>query len=431
MNIITRNKGAEDILPSESYIWQRIEQVCAGTARLYGFREIRFPTFEKTELFVRSVGETTDVVQKEMWTVKGRESTYTLRPEGTAGAIRAVLQNGLLNEPMPQKVFYQISAFRHENVQKGRLWEFHQFGAEMVGSASPVADAEVIAFAKELLDSLGINNAELHINSIGCPECRAKYYTVLRDYLTPRKEELCDTCKSRFDKNPMRILDCKSEICKEIAKGAPVITDYLCDECREHFTTFRSVLDSMGISYTVDPKIVRGLDYYTRTVFEFITDCIGAQSTICAGGRYDGLIAQMGGPSTPALGFALGMERILLAMRALGVDMGADDTCDLYIASMGEEELKASALLANRLRQTGFRAETELCGRGLKAQLKYANKTGSKYLLVLGSSELENGNAKLTNMKTGEEMPISLGESCAEDFMNIYNADMLELEFGA
>ncbi len=430
MNIITRNKGAEDILPNESYIWQRVEQVCAGTARLYGFREIRFPTFEKTELFIRSVGETTDVVQKEMWTVKGRESTYTLRPEGTAGAIRAVLQNGLLNEPMPQKIFYNISAFRHENVQKGRLWEFHQFGAEMVGSASPVADAEVIAFAKELLESLGVPS-ELHINSIGCPECRAKYYEVLRAYLTPEKANLCETCQSRFDKNPMRILDCKSDICRRIAADAPVITDYLCSECMEHFTSLKAMLDEMGIGYTVDSKIVRGLDYYTRTVFEFITDCIGAQSTICAGGRYDGLTEQMGGPSTPALGFAMGLERVILAMRASGIDMGEDDTCDLYIASMGEDELKASAVLANRLRQSGFRAETELCGRGLKAQLKYANKTGAKYLLVIGGSELENGKAKLKNMQKGEELPIDLGDDFTEQFMNIYNADMLDLEFGS
>ncbi|MBQ3918145.1 MAG: histidine--tRNA ligase [Oscillospiraceae bacterium] len=429
MELITRNKGAEDILPSESYIWQKVEQAAAGVARLYGFREIRIPTFEKTELFVRSVGETTDVVQKEMWTVKGRESTYTLRPEGTAGTIRAVIQNGLLNEPMPQKIYYNLSAFRHENVQKGRLWEFHQFGAEMIGAAAPAADAEVIAFVRELLDTLGIP-AKLHINSIGCPECRSKYYTILREYLSPRREELCDTCRSRFDRNPMRIIDCKSEICRSIAKDAPMITDNLCDECRAHFDELKALLEAMGIDYEIDPKIVRGLDYYTRTVFEFISDKIGAQATVVAGGRYDGLIGQMGGQPTPALGFAMGMERAILAMKALGRDFGEPDTCDLFIASMGADEQRFAALLANSLRREGFRAETELCGRGFKAQMKYANKTKCKYLLVIGSSELETGSAKLKNMATGEEMPVDLKDGFAERFMDIFNADRLAAELG-
>ncbi len=409
--VATRNKGAEDVLPSESYIWQNTERLMADTAKTYGFREIRFPTFEKTELFIRSVGETTDVVQKEMWTVKGRESTYTLRPEGTAGAIRAVLQNGLLNEAMPQKIYYQISAFRHENVQKGRLWEFHQFGAEMVGSAAPAADAQIIQMAGDILNKLGIST-ELHINSIGCKQCRTKYYEALRAYFAPDKEKLCETCQSRFEKNPMRLLDCKSEICKGIAANAPIITDYLCDECAEHFAKVKALLESLGIEYTVDPRIVRGLDYYTRTVFEFISRDIGAQATVCGGGRYDGLIEEMGGPSTPALGFAMGMERLILAMKAKE-NGSSDSVCDLYIVaadsdSTGGKALEATVRTASAARAKGKWAEYDLCGRGFKAQMKYANKIGAKYLVVIGESELESGTVRVKNMATGEESETAL-----------------------
>ena len=411
--VATRNKGAEDILPCDSYIWQNTEKLMADTAKSYGFKEIRFPTFEKTELFVRSVGETTDVVQKEMWTVKGRESTYTLRPEGTAGAMRAVLQNGLLNEALPQKIYYQISAFRHENVQKGRLWEFHQFGAELVGSALPAADAQIIHMAADILSKLGIKT-ELHINSIGCKECRAKYYEALRAYFAPNKDKLCETCQSRYEKNPMRLLDCKSEICRDIAKNAPIMTDYLCDECREHFETVKSLLTALDIEYTVDPKIVRGLDYYTRTVFEFISADIGAQATVAGGGRYDGLIAEMGGPSTPALGFAIGMERIILAMKA-AQGRFTDDTCDLYIIAMdsektGRKALEAAVSTAAKARAKGKWAEYDLCGRAFKAQMKYANKIGAKHLVVIGESELENGTVNVKDMASGEQVQCSISD---------------------
>lgn len=411
--VATRNKGAEDILPSESYIWQNVEGLMVKTAKLYGFREIRFPTFEKTELFVRSVGETTDVVQKEMWTVKGRESTYTLRPEGTAGAVRAVIQNGLLNEAMPQKIYYQISAFRHENVQKGRLWEFHQFGAEMIGSPAPAADAQMIRMAGDILGKLGINT-ELHINSIGCRECRNKYYQALRDYFAPSRDKLCETCNSRFEKNPMRILDCKSEICKGIAADAPVITDYLCAECAEHFSAVRRLLESEGIEYSIDPKIVRGLDYYTRTVFEFISRDIGAQATVCGGGRYDGLIGEMGGPATPALGFAMGMERLILAMKAKGTAF-TDDVCDLYILAAdddttGGKALETAVRIAAKAREAGKWAEYDLCGRSFKAQMKYANKIGARHLAVIGASELESGTAEVKNMETGEKTAVKLDD---------------------
>ena len=300
--ITTRIKGMEDVVPAESHKWQTVEKIAADTAASYGFREIRIPTFENTELFVRSVGETTDVVQKEMFSVMGRESKFTLRPEGTAGTIRAVLQNGLLNDALPQKVFYILSCFRHEKPQAGRLWEFHQFGAEMVGSSSPAADAEMICLVGSVIERLGLKDIELHINSIGCPHCRAKYYEKLREFFAPHKEELCGTCQSRFEKNPMRILDCKSEICREIGKDAPLMIDYLCDECREHFETLKGYLDEMGIKYTVDPKIVRGLDYYTKTVFEFITTSIGAQGSAAADAMTD-LLRRWA--ATPLLRWAL------------------------------------------------------------------------------------------------------------------------------
>ena len=292
---ITRPQGTEDITPKNINKWYTVEEIARETAESFGFKEIRIPTFENTELFLRSVGETTDVVQKEMYTVKAKETEFTLRPEGTAGTIRAMLQNGMLNDALPQRAFYILSCFRHERPQAGRLREFHQFGLEMAGSKSPAADAEVISLAKNLIDRLGLKNIELNINSIGCPKCRCEYHKALRSYFSAREDELCDTCKTRLEKNPMRILDCKSPICSDIAMDAPVILDYLCDECREHFEALKKYLRNLSIDFTVNPKIVRGLDYYTKTVFEFVTTDIGAQGTVCGGGRYDGLIEQLGG----------------------------------------------------------------------------------------------------------------------------------------
>ena len=291
---VQRPNGTEDVIPSQVYKWHTVELTARETAEKFGFHEIRIPTFEQTELFLRSVGETTDVVQKEMYTVSAKESKFTLRPEGTAGTMRAMLQNGLLNEALPQRVFYILSCFRHERPQAGRLREFHQFGVEMAGSKSPSADAEVISLAKTIIDRLGLKNIELYINSIGCPECRKKYHTALKEYFSSRKDELCDTCLSRLEKNPMRILDCKSKICSAIAKDAPVILDYLCEECSDHFKTLQGYLTAMNIDFKINPKIVRGLDYYTKTVFEFVTTDIGAQGTVCGGGRYDGLIEELG-----------------------------------------------------------------------------------------------------------------------------------------
>jgi len=414
--IVQRPLGTADVTPADMHKWYTVEQVSRNTARTFGFREIRFPTFENTDLFLRSVGETTDVVQKEMYTVMAKESKFTLRPEGTAGAIRAVMQNGMLNDALPQKVFYLTSCFRHEKPQAGRLREFHQFGAEMLGSASPAADAEMISMAHNLLESLGLKNIELNINSIGCPVCRAKYHAALKEYFSEKKSELCETCHSRLEKNPMRILDCKSPICSGIAKDAPLILDFLCEECSDHFEQLKGLLDAMKISYKVNPKIVRGLDYYTKTVFEFITTDIGAQGTVLGGGRYDGLVEQLGGAHTPALGFAAGLERLILTMEKQGAPFMEEPKCDLYIAPMGAAAVKEAVRLAGLARAEGFTAEYDLMNKSVKAQMKYANKLGAAYVIVLGDSELENKSAKLKNMETGDETEISLGDSFAEDF---------------
>ena len=410
-------KGTADVVPSKSYMWHTVEKLASETAEQFGFKEIRIPTFEDTGLFVRSVGETTDVVQKEMYTVSAAgDSTFTLRPEGTAGVMRAMLENGVMNEGFPQKVFYILSCFRHENVQAGRLREFHQFGCEMVGSASPRADAEVISLAKNVLDRVGLQSIVLNLNSIGCPECREKYRQALREYFEPHRDELCRTCQERLDKNPMRLLDCKSAEDQAIAKDAPVILDYLCDDCRAHFESVKGYLDIMGIDYVVNPKIVRGLDYYTRTVFEFITTEIGAQGTVCAGGRYDGLIEELGGAKTPALGFGMGLERLLLVMQKQGCDFMQDKTCDLYIATMGDGAVKKALSMTTALRGEGFFVEYDLVERGLKPQMKYADKIGAKFVIVLGDNEIESGNAKLKNMATGEQTDITLGDGLVDSF---------------
>ena len=417
---IKRPNGTEDVLPKDVYKWHTVEKIARETAESFGFGELRFPTFENTDLFLRSVGETTDVVQKEMYTVKAKETEFTLRPEGTACAIRAMLQNGLLNEALPQRIYYIISCFRHERPQAGRLREFHQFGLEMAGSSAPTADAEVILLAKTLLDRLGLKNIELHINSIGCPTCRAKYHEALKAYFEPHKEELCDTCKDRLVKNPMRLLDCKSPICKEIGKDAPLILDYLCDDCKDHFESFKKYLTNFGIDYVIDPKIVRGLDYYTKTVFEFITTEIGAQGTVCGGGRYDGLIEQLSGQHTPALGFGMGIERLLLLMDKQGCDYLTPKKCDIYFATMGEAALEKAMQLTKDLRELGYCAEYDLMGRGIKPQMKYANKINAAFTVVIGDNELESGKVKLKEMTKGEETELALDDKFIGNFDSIY-----------
>ena len=423
---IKRPNGTEDVLPKDVHRWHTVEKSARETAESFGFSEIRIPTFENTELFQRSVGETTDVVQKEMYTVMAKETKFTLRPEGTAGTIRAMLQNGLLNEALPQRVYYILSCFRHERPQAGRLREFHQFGLEMAGSSAPSADAEVISLAKNILDRLGLKNIELYINSIGCPTCRAKYHKALRSYFEDRKEKLCDTCLERLEKNPMRILDCKSPICQEVAKDAPVILDYLCEECSEHFDKLKKYLTNLKIDYKVNPKIVRGLDYYTKTVFEFVTTEIGAQGTVCGGGRYDGLIEQLGGQPTSALGFAMGIERLLLVMDKQKCDFLTAKKCDIYFATMGENALEKAMNITHELREFGYRAEFDLMGRGIKAQMKYANKIGSVFTAVIGDNELESGKVKIKDMEKGSEIEIALDDKFRVNFESLYFNKMMD-----
>ncbi len=408
-------KGTNDILPDEIHNWQFVESKMLEVASLYGFKEIRVPVFEHTEVFLRSVGDTTDVVQKEMYTFddKGGRS-ITLRPELTAGVIRSAIEKGIVNGALPAKVCYIGGCYRYEKPQAGRLREFHQFGVECIGAKEPSADAEVIALARQVLLSVGIDKISLEINSIGCPECRKAYHAALKEYFSKNIEELCATCKERLERNPMRILDCKSPICSSIASTAPVVIDYLCDECREHFEGVKAHLKAQNIEFTVNPHIVRGLDYYTRTVFEFVSGDIGAQSTVCGGGRYDGLISQMGGPQVASLGFGMGIERLMLLLKANNTEMPKAPTTDLYIATMGEKAaLKASALCAE-LRLEGYKVETDICNRSLKAQMKFADKIGAKFHIVLGDDEIESGKAKLKDMAEGSVREIKIDEIVEE-----------------
>lgn len=418
-------KGTQDVLPADTYKWQFVERLFLDTAKLYGFNEIRIPTFEDKSLFIRSVGDTTDVVQKEMYTftdLGGRE--LALRPEGTAGINRAVIESGLINEALPVKLCYNLSCFRAEKPQAGRFREFHQLGMELFGSHSPAADAEVISFVNDFFAALGLSNISLEINSIGCPNCRKHYHAALKEYFEARKADLCDTCLTRLDKNPLRILDCKSPVCKEIAKDAPIGLDYLCDDCKEHFEGLKKRLDALGIAYTVNPRIVRGLDYYTKTVFEFVSGDIGAQSTVCGGGRYDGLIKSLGGADQPGIGYAMGVERLLMVLEAQGIEIPKPNPCDLYIASMGENASVFAMKLASDLRSEGFAAESDLIGRSLKAQMKYADKIGAKYSMVIGDNELAEGRAKVKNMSTGETADLDLNGDLSKFF---YDQELSEL----
>lgn len=404
-------KGTKDIYGSYMEEWQRVEQVMRELCSDFGIKEIRIPIFEHTELYLRGVGETTDIVQKEMYTFKDKaDRSITLRPEGTAGVARSFIEHGMYNNPQPTRRFYIGPMFRYENTQKGRQRQFHQFGVEMLGSYSPALDAEAISVVAELLKRLGIKDVELRINSLGCNECRQRYNTALKEYIGSNIDKLCDDCKSRFDKNPLRVLDCKEEGCQRIIAEAPVVLDYLDDECKEHFETVKAILDDMGIKYTVDEKIVRGLDYYTRTVFEFVANGIGAQGTVCGGGRYDNLIAECGGQPMGCAGFAVGIERLLLMLEAQNGEFKETNEMDIYIGSIGKEGLVKSQGIAYRMRSEGIRAEGDSVGRSVKAQMKYANKIGAKYSVILGDNEIAEDTANLKNMETGEQEQIKVSE---------------------
>lgn len=400
-----------DILPDETPLFRRIEGIVREEAERYGFGEIRTPTFENTELFVRGVGDTTDVVQKEMYTFEDRDEnrSISLRPEGTASVVRALIENGLHIAAMPQKFYYIINCFRHETPQAGRTREFFQFGTETFGSESPAADATVIAVAASVLDRLGLGRCvSLHINSIGCKCCRPAYREALVGYYRANEGVLCDTCRDRLGRNPLRLLDCKNPECAALAKGAPRTVDHLCEGCATHFSELRTMLDAMGISYTVDPAIVRGLDYYTRTVFEFIAEGIGAQSTVCGGGRYDGLVESLGGPALPGIGFGMGITRLILAMRALGVADTPVAAPRVYIAALGKTALVLAMATCERLRRAGIFAECDMMERSLKAQMKYAGKIAAAYTLIIGDSEAACGRAQLRNMETGEQEEVEI-----------------------
>lgn len=400
-------KGTKDVLPDQSYIWQFVEDTARSTARCFGLKEIRTPVFEHTELFLRGVGETTDVVTKEMYTFEDKGGrSITLKPEGTAGVARSFIENGLQNSALPLKAYYVTPCYRYERPQKGRLREFHQFGIEVFGSFQPETDAEVIFAAHTFLDRLGLKGARLEINSIGCKTCRAEYNRALKEYFRPHLENMCGTCRDRFDKNPLRMLDCKEEECKKYTAGAPKILDYLCPDCKEHFEMVQANLKALGVDFAVNSNIVRGLDYYSRTVFEFVSTEVGTQGTLCGGGRYDGLIAELGGGDVPAVGFGAGIERLLLA----GVNSPEAPVPEIYIGGMdGPSRLKAFGIV-NGLRVNGVAAECDLMGRSVKAQFKYADKMGARFTAMLGGSELESGVVSVKRMRDGQTFSVAFAD---------------------
>lgn len=408
-------KGTKDSMPKDSYKVQYIEREFYELCRRYGFREVRTPMFESTELFNRGVGETTDIVQKEMYTFEdlGHRS-ITLKPEGTSPAVRAFIESHDYAEMQPTKYYYDTPCFRYERPQAGRLREFHQFGVENFGTPDMMADAEVIALASDFIRKVGIEDVELRINSVGCRECRTVYRKALQDYLRPYYDELSETSKDRFETNPMRIIDSKDPHDQEVAADAPYMLDYLCGDCKAAFESLKANLDAMGISYTVDPRIVRGLDYYTKTAFEFVTTKIGAQGTICGGGRYDHLVEEIGGPSIPGVGFGLGKERLLLLMEQNDIMLDDPNIPDLSISFIGDKARLYALGLAHNLRVNGIAVAIDTLNRNLKGQMKYANKLAARYSVVIGDDEIERGVVTLKDMKSGEQKEINASDLTKE-----------------
>ncbi|SHJ87366.1 histidine--tRNA ligase [Tepidibacter formicigenes] len=404
-------RGTKDILPGESYKWIYVENLFRKVCSLFGYEEIRTPVFEHTELFKRGVGETTDIVQKEMYSFEdngGRE--ITLKPEGTAGAVRAFIENKLYANTQPTKLYYITPCFRYERPQAGRLRQFHQFGIEAFGSELPSIDAEVMALAMEFFKRVGLQKLELRINSIGCPKCRSEYNNKLRAYLGEKLDKLCKTCQGRYEKNPLRILDCKNEDCQNEITDAPLMIDNICGECKDHFEKVKVYLENMGVEYTVDPKIVRGLDYYTKTAFEIISNDIGAQSTVCGGGRYDGLVEELGGPKTSGIGFGMGIERLLLTIENNNIEIPKDDGLDIFIVTIGEKAENESFKILKSLRENNISCDKDHIGRSVKAQFKYSNKVNAKFTIVLGDDEIDKDAAALKNMETSNQIEIKLSE---------------------
>lgn len=404
-------RGTRDVLPQDSYRWQYVEAMMRQAAAEAGFREVRTPVFEHTELFLRGVGDTTDIVQKEMYTFKDKgDRSITLKPEGTAGAVRALVEHSLYADALPCKMYYlNAPIFRYEAPQNGRLREHHQFGLECFGAKDASADAELILLAFRLLTRLGVKNLSVNINSIGCPECRPKYHAMLKEFLGERIDGMCDTCKSRFDRNPLRVLDCKEKRCQELVKDAPSMLDVLCDDCKAHFAQLQRYLTAAGIPYQIDSRIVRGLDYYTKTVFELITTTKDGNLTVCGGGRYDNLVEEIGGPQLQAVGFGMGIERVLMLMDSEGIEIPRPNQYDVFVTYMGEHQVEAFALV-QRLREQGVRADLDHTGRSLKAQFKYANKVGAPITATLGDDEAAQGVIKLKNMQTREEQTVHMAD---------------------
>lgn len=403
-------KGTKDVLPSESYKWHYVERIARETADLYCLNEIRTPTFEHTELFLRGVGDTTDIVNKEMYTFRDKgDRSITLKPEGTAGVARSFIENGLFNGAMPLKMYYITPVFRYENPQKGRLREHHQFGVEVYGGAGADTDAEVIKLAYTVLKKCGLS-VKLYINSMGCPDCRKKYNEALKGYFADKLDKLCSTCRERYNKNPLRILDCKEEGCKALCKDAPKIIDYLCEDCSAHFKKLQELLADCGVAYEINPFIVRGLDYYTKTVFEFVTTALGSQGTVCGGGRYDNLISQLGGTPTCGVGFGMGIERLLMLMEAENVIIPERENVKLYIATMGDAAYKKAFEIVSALRDKGVKAEVDHAGRGIKAQFKYADKIHAENVVTLGENELASGIAQIKHMADGSLKEVKIDE---------------------
>ncbi len=424
MKNLNKPRGTKDIMPAEIYKWYYVEAAFRKICAAYGYGEIRTPMFENTQLFKRGVGETTDIVQKEMFSVMSGialkeyvktgvlkpDQDFTLKPEGTAPVVRAFIENKIYADPQPSKIFYITPCFRHERPQAGRLRQFHQFGIETFGSYEPSADAEVIALAHYFFTELGIKGLELHINSIGCPKCKPVYAAVLREFLGSRMDKLCGTCQDRYETNPMRILDCKVESCQEAIKGAPYMLEHLCEECDDHFSRMKSYLEVMKVPYIVDPGIVRGLDYYNRTAFEFVSNDIGAQGTVCGGGRYDGLIESVGGPAVPGVGFGMGIERLLLTLDSQGIEIPKPAPMDVFIVAMGEPAFVKGMELLCTLRTSGIKSEIDHLKRSTKAQFKFADKVGAHFSLIIGDDELAKGEAQLKDMRTGEQKGVAFEE---------------------
>ena len=415
-------KGTMDILPEDSYRWQYIENEMRRIAKEFGAKEIRTPVFEHTELFLRGVGDTTDVVEKEMYTFNDKgDRSITLRPEGTASAVRSFIEHGMFNNPMPAKLFYIISCYRYEKPQAGRFREFRQFGVEYFGSQSPSADAEIMELALTLYERMGLKDLTLNINSIGCPKCRSVFNQKLREFLQANYDELCDTCKNRFERNPMRIMDCKSPVCKKIVEGAPTLIECICDECRDHFESVKKHLEVSNIKYNIDPYIVRGLDYYTKTVFEITAKNKNSNNTICGGGRYDGLVEELGGNPTPACGFAMGMERLLLTMEEQGIEIEDNSQIKLFIGNIGKENAYVAHKLCHELRCAGISCDTDHMDKSVKAQLKYANKIGAMYTLVIGDDDVKNNKVSVKRMSDGALFDVELDAGKIAEFIILEN----------